>query len=84
MSNLAVILKEMGKQISGCDVAEEFITDVILKKYGIPYSVGFDPVFLSKETDLVIYSAAHTGQENQIVIEAKKRNQDSVSSQNIG
>ena len=83
MSNLAVILKEMGKQISGCDVAEEFITDVILKKYGIPYSVGFDPVFLSKETDLVIYSAAHTGQENQIVIEAKKKGIKTVSQAKI-
>lgn len=83
MSNLAVILKEMGKQVSGCDVAEEFITDVILKKYGIPYSVGFDPVFLSKETDLVIYSAAHTGQENQIVIEAKKKGIKTVSQAKI-
>lgn len=73
MSNLAVILKEMGKHVDGCDVAEEFITDSLLKKYHISYSVGFDPIFLSNETDLVIYSAAHTGQENQIVIEAKKR-----------
>lgn len=73
MSNLAVILKEMGKQVTGCDVAEEFITDAILNKYNIQYSIGFDPAFLSQETDLVIYSAAHTGQENHIVIEAKKR-----------
>lgn len=79
MSNLAVILKAMGKQVIGCDVAEEFITDVILKKYHILYSVGFDPIFLSKDTDLVIYSAAHTGQENQIVIEAKKRGIMTVS-----
>lgn len=73
MSNLAVILKKMGKRVTGCDVAEEFITDIILKKFEIPYSVGFNPELLSKETDLIIYSAAHTGQENQIIIEAKKR-----------
>lgn len=79
MSNLAVILKEMGKQVTGCDVAEEFITDTILKRYHIPHLVGFDPTFLSKETDLVVYSAAHTGQENQIVVEAKKRGIVTVS-----
>src|SRR3990167_2033873 len=79
MSNLALILKEMGKQVTGCDLAEEFITDVILKKFQIPFSVGFNPELLSKETDLVIYSAAHTGQENQIVIEAKKRGIMTVS-----
>lgn len=73
MSNLAVILSQMGKKVKGCDTDEEFITDPILSKYGIISSVGFDASLLSSTTDLVVYSAAHGGKNNPIVVEAAKK-----------
>lgn len=73
MANLAVILKEMGKSVTGSDVEEKFITDELLKKNRINYTIGFHIKNLPEETDLVIYSAAHAGTNNPIAIEAKKR-----------
>ncbi len=73
MTNLAFILKKMGKDVSGVDIEEEFITDEWLKKEKIPYSIGFDLKNLPTETDLVVYSAAHGGSANPILQEAKKR-----------
>lgn len=73
MSNLAVMLKQLGHHVSGCDVEEEFITDDILKKYKISVSVGFNTSQLDAKVDLIIYSAAHNGQENPIVKEGIKR-----------
>lgn len=73
MSNLAVILARMGKKVAGCDVEEEFITDPILAKYRIPFSVGFDASTLPEDTDLVVYSAAHGGSDNPVVKAALSR-----------
>lgn len=73
MTNLAVILKKMGKSVTGCDIEEEFITDELLKKHSISYSADFHPQNLPEKTDLVVYSAAHGGIKNSIAIEAKKR-----------
>lgn len=73
MANLAFMLKKMGKKVTGSDLAEEFITDELLKKNKIAYSIGFPTSNLPKTTDLVVYSAAHGGTENPLAKEAKKR-----------
>lgn len=73
MTNLAVILKKMGKNVSGADVVEEFITNELLIKNNLTYSVGFEPEKLPARTDLVVYSAAHQGTDNPIAKEAQKR-----------
>jgi len=73
MTNLAIILKKMGKNVFGSDVEEEFITVDNLKKYQIVYQIGFDGKNLPSNIDLVIYSAAHRGIRNPLVIEANKR-----------
>lgn len=73
MSNLAVILKEQGNIVAGCDVEEEFITDPVLKQYGIPVISGFDPLQLPSGTDTVVYSAAHQGEANPVVVAAKQK-----------
>jgi len=73
MTNLAIILKKMTKTVSGSDIKEEFITEPLLKKYKINYSVGFKKDKLPKNTDLLIYSAAHGGVVNPQIIEGKKR-----------
>ncbi len=72
MANLTLILKKMGKNVSGADVEEEFITDEWLRKNNIPITIGFDN--LPQNVDLVIYSAAHGGSQNPLVLEARKRN----------
>ncbi|MDO9028255.1 MAG: Mur ligase family protein, partial [Candidatus Roizmanbacteria bacterium] len=79
MANLAVVLKKMGKNVSGCDLEEEFITDKLLKDNKISWQIGFDPDKLSKQTDLIVYSAAHGGTNNLLIIEAKKRNINLIS-----
>lgn len=71
MANIARILVQMGKIVSGSDVSEQFITDHELEQ--IPIITSFDPHVLPQATQLVIYSAAHGGLENAQVIEAKKR-----------
>lgn len=74
MAQIAVILKKMGRSVTGSDVKEAFITDPLLKKNGISFHTGFEPSELPKNTDLVIYSAAHGGKKNPQILEALKRN----------
>ncbi|EKE13669.1 MAG: UDP-N-acetylmuramate-L-alanine ligase [uncultured bacterium] len=79
MANLAVILKKMGKNVTGCDIEEEFITNKLLLDNKINWLIGFDPSKLSKETDLIVYSAAHGGTNNPLIIEAEKKNINIIS-----
>jgi UDP-N-acetylmuramate--L-alanine ligase/UDP-N-acetylenolpyruvoylglucosamine reductase len=79
MANLAVFLKKMGKSVNGTDTSEVFITDELLQKNGINYLSGFDPGTLPKSTDLIVYSAAHTGINSPLVKEAIKRKINVIS-----
>ena len=79
MANLAVILKKMGKKVSGCDIEEEFITDKLLKDNKIEWMEGFDYKSLPKGVDLIVYSAAHGGTNNLLVIEAVKNKINIIS-----
>ena len=73
MANLALILKKMGKNVTGSDVSEEFITDELLRKNKIRYTIGFNPDDLPKNTDTIIYSAAHRGTDNPQTKEGQRR-----------
>ena len=53
MAPLAIIAKEAGFDVSGCDVNEEFITDVPLANAGIKPISGFGVSHISN-CDLVI------------------------------
>jgi len=79
MTNLAVILKKMGKNVTGCDFQEEFITDKLLQDNKIDWITGFDSEKLPKQTDLIVYSAAHGGTNNPLIIEAEKKNINIIS-----
>jgi len=79
MANLAVILKKMGKNVTGCDIEEEFITDKLLKDNKISWTVGFDFKKLLKKTDLIVYSAAHGGTNNPLVVQAIKNKVNIIS-----
>src|SRR3990167_7424062 len=73
MANLAVIFKKMGKRVTGSDLAEEFITDALLKEHSIAVVTNFEQTSLPENTDLVIYSAAHGGTENPQVVKAQEK-----------
>ncbi len=68
MSGLAVIAKERGFEVGGCDTDENFITDKILAKHKIKVDIGFDREL--KNLDLVIYTGAHQGKKNPAVLSA--------------
>ena len=79
MASLAIIAKQAHFIVSGSDLAEEFITDEILKKEEIPILTGFAPSHITEfigtsksEEVLVIVTAAHNGLENVEAVEAKK------------
>lgn len=73
MTNLAIVLKQMNKYVTGYDVKEEFITDKLLQDKNFTYSVNPRDYNLLNNLDLIIYSAAHGGTSNPLVVEAKKR-----------
>lgn len=79
MANLAVILKKMGKNVTGCDIEEEFITDKLLKNNKIDLIAGFNQGEIPKNIDLVVYSAAHSGTNNPLIIEAVKNKINIIS-----
>ncbi len=59
MTGLAQILQGHGKSVSGSDTAEEFFTEDVLKKLGIPYEEGFTAANVPQDSDLVIYATAY-------------------------
>lgn len=74
MANIAVLLKKMGKHVSGSDVSEQFITDQILKGDDISVFSGFQTKDIPLLTDLVIYSGANEGYNNPQVKQAVAQN----------
>lgn len=72
MTPLAIIAKEAGITVSGCDIAEEFITDEPLKKAEIISVNGFSPAHV-REVDMVITTGAHGGFDNPEVKAAKEK-----------
>ena len=72
MAPLAIIAKQAGLHVTGCDVEEVFITDEELIKAGITPIVGFSKDHIAG-FDLVIATGAHGGLENPEVKEAVVR-----------
>ena len=55
---LAIYAKEAGIGVSGADIADDFITDEVLKSKNISWTVGFDPKDLPAKANLVIATGA--------------------------
>ncbi|NTU46710.1 UDP-N-acetylmuramate--L-alanine ligase [Candidatus Roizmanbacteria bacterium] len=72
MSGLAVFCKQMGKQVGGADSQEHFITDSFLEKQGIAQIQSFEEP-LPAHVDMLVYSSAHQGSKNRLVLEASNR-----------
>ncbi|KKW09757.1 MAG: UDP-N-acetylmuramate-L-alanine ligase [Microgenomates group bacterium GW2011_GWC1_49_7] len=73
MAALAVWAKEAGYLVTGSDVEEEFPTTEVLAKAKISIFPDFDPRNIGGriKPDLVIYTGAHGGRENEEVVEAE-------------
>ncbi|NCN87809.1 MAG: UDP-N-acetylmuramate--L-alanine ligase [Candidatus Pacebacteria bacterium] len=69
MTSLAQLLVDAGKNVSGVDVKEDFVTKKILSRLGIEISNDFG-MDLPDDIDCVIYTAAHQGPNNPIVLQA--------------
>ena len=72
MTALAIVAKEAGMQVTGSDIAAEFITSDSLKKFGIVPFVGFADEHITG-ADLVITTGAHGGYDNPEVVAAKAK-----------
>ncbi len=66
MANIAVMLQQMGKKVSGVDVPEEFITDIALTEHSITFSTDFTDINSLNGYDVFVYSAAHGGEDNPL------------------
>lgn len=69
MTALAQILFDMSKEITGSDIPEDFVTAGQLKRIGVQIQSSFSDE-LPKDTDCVIYTAAHQSQNNPQVQKA--------------
>lgn len=72
MSSLAEILSNKGFKITGSDGKQSELTDH-LQNIGLTVYIGHQKENLSKETDLVVYTAA-IPQDNAELLEAKEKN----------
>lgn len=70
MTPLAIIAKQAGFSVTGCDVASEFITDKVLKENGIIALHNFSPEHIHGN-DMIITTGAHGGFDNPEVRQAK-------------
>lgn len=67
------IFHSMGIEITGSDTKEKFFTDAILKRLKIRYKEKFNPKNIPNDADLVIYSTAYNGENNEEFRAAKER-----------
>jgi len=65
MTMLAQYFKENGKEVSGSDVAEKFMTDEVLKKCDIKVFEKFSSQNIGNDLDLIIYSTAYNANNNE-------------------
>lgn len=73
MTSIAQCLRDAGKNITGSDVGEDFVTKRLLDELGSIINIGFDNE-LPEDIDCVIYTSAHKGIDNPQVQNAIKQN----------
>ena len=71
MTSMAQMLLDLGKTVSGSDVDEEFVTQLLLDKMPVEI-LAFNEQSITKDIDAVIYSGAHQGRKNPEVVRAHK------------
>lgn len=79
MTALSLCALDLGKNISGSDVEEVFVTDDTLDNANIKYSVGFSAKNIPKDVDLLVTTGAHGGFNNPEYKYALKKGIDTTS-----
>lgn len=72
MAALAIMAKERGLKVTGSDVEEIFVTDKLLKDFGIKWKRGFGAENIEGRPDLVVVTGAHGGKNNPEARAAEK------------
>src|SRR5258708_15929560 len=70
MTSLALCYQDVGFDVIGSDVSEEFVTEAILKKRNFHILHEFSPDHITKNIDMVVYTGAHRGKDNPEVAKA--------------
>ncbi len=66
MSGLALLLKELGYDVSGCDVNETSYVEKVLQK-GIKFTLGHQKAHIDKyQPDLIVYSSAIPSENEEL------------------
>jgi UDP-N-acetylmuramate--alanine ligase len=73
MTSLAQLLLDAGKNVSGSDVPEAFVTEKILSRLPVQIDTTFEKN-IPEETECVIYTAAHQGKFHPQVKQAQEKN----------
>ncbi len=73
MTCMAQLLTDAKKTVRGCDVDEDFVTKEILDRLNINSIVGFETQ-IPDDVDCIIYTAAHNGKFNPLVVAAQEKN----------
>src|SRR5260221_795503 len=71
MTPLAIIAREAGFHVTGCDTQDVYITDELLAKAGIKIENGFNTSHIDG-VDMVVTTGAHEGYSNPEVQKAKE------------
>lgn len=64
MTALAQILLDVGCNVSGSDVAEEFVTQPLLQRLGVQLLSDFSETHVSPNVRAVVFTGAHQGRKN--------------------
>lgn len=72
MTALAQCLVDRGAQVSGCDVAEDFVTKEMLDNLSISIDTSTDPT-LPDTVDCLVFGGAHQGAQHPLVVAAQQR-----------
>ncbi len=67
MTALALCIQDMGKIVTGSDVADDFVTAEVLHQRGLDDIGQIDDQNVPQGTDLVVYTGAHQGANNSQV-----------------
>ncbi len=73
MAALADMLTRLGTPVRGSDTDEQFFTDELLRRAGIPVTEGFTAENVPADAELVIYSAAYDPDTHPELTEARRR-----------
>lgn len=70
MASLAVMMKNAGATVTGCDTEEVFMTDAILESHGLGWLTGFSPGLLPSGMDIAVHSTAWTEENCPVLTRA--------------